>query len=299
MPTDRIAELRREYARETLDEHAVVRDPILQFSRWFQEAIDSGLSEPNAMTLATADPDGRPAARIVLLKGYDARGFVFFTNYASRKGQELALNPQAALLFHWVELERQLRIEGEVDKISDEESDEYYRSRPQASRIAAWASPQSQLLKSRGELEQCFAASGAQHGDDPQRPPHWGGYRVHPHIVEFWQGRARPAARPRALHARGYRRVEDRAAGAVTAHRLAKSAAPAPGVPGEVRQLRCKPAARVASRCQRAAACCSRKCFRHSFSASSLSRFPSRRARSRSSTIIDLIRFSPSGVWIR
>jgi pyridoxamine 5'-phosphate oxidase len=185
----RIGDLRKEYVRESLDAQDVARDPLVQFSRWFQEALNAGLPEPNAMTLATVDARMQPAARIVLLKGYDDRGFVFYTNYQSRKANDLVHNARAALLFHWIELERQVRIEGAVEQVSSEDSDEYYRSRPLGSRLGAWASPQSQVVAGREELEARLEQVASSHGDDPPRPGHWGGYRVLPQMLEFWQGR--------------------------------------------------------------------------------------------------------------
>jgi pyridoxamine 5'-phosphate oxidase len=187
-----IADLRREYHQAALTENDVDPDPLRQFDRWLKEAIAAGLPEPTAMTLATVDDTAKPAARIVLLKGFDKSGFVFFTNYESRKGAELAQRPQAAMLFHWVELERQVRVEGTVTRVAPEESDRYFASRPRAARLGAWASPQSRVIADRewlerelGSIRDRFAAIG----DDVPRPPHWGGYRVAPEAVEFWQGR--------------------------------------------------------------------------------------------------------------
>jgi pyridoxamine 5'-phosphate oxidase len=184
-----IAALRREYAHEALDEGAVAVLPLGQFDRWFKEARAADLPEPSAMTLATCDAHGRPSARIVLVKHYDERGFVFFTNYDSHKGQDLAANNRAALLFFWPELERQVRIQGRVEKVSAADSDESYRGRPAASRIAAWASPQSQVVPGRTVLEARVSAFEAEHGKNPPRPTYWGGYRVVPQVLEFWQGR--------------------------------------------------------------------------------------------------------------
>ena len=184
-----IADLRRDYTRETLDEHDVAPDPFDQFARWFDEALKAKLAESNAMVLATSGGSGRPSARTVLLKGYDRGGFVFFTNYDSRKGIEVRENPHASLLFVWLELERQIRIEGVVEKTSAEESDAYYRSRPVESRLGAWASAQSRPAPDRRAIEAQFEAARRLHGDDPQRPPYWGGYRLVPDAFEFWQGR--------------------------------------------------------------------------------------------------------------
>jgi pyridoxamine 5'-phosphate oxidase len=184
-----IAQLRSDYALKKLDEADVGRDPMQQFGVWMVEAIHARLPEPTAMTLATADTKGRPSARIVLLKGVDPRGFVFFTNYESRKARDLAANPQAALTFLWKELERQVRIEGRVERVSEAESAAYYETRPLGSRIGAWASPQSQEIESRSWLESRWEEFGKQHGEKPPLPPHWGGYRVIPDYLEFWQGR--------------------------------------------------------------------------------------------------------------
>ncbi|MFN0313765.1 MAG: pyridoxamine 5'-phosphate oxidase [Burkholderiales bacterium] len=184
-----VAQLRREYAREKLDESQVAPDPFDQFGRWFTQARESGLTDANAMTLATCDAESRPAARIVLLKDFDARGFVFFTNYESRKGHELARNPGAALLFYWHALERQIRIEGSIEKVSAIESDEYFQSRPLGARLGAWASPQSEVVPNRAFLEQRYADFAGRYESDPPRPPHWGGYRIKPNLLEFWQGR--------------------------------------------------------------------------------------------------------------
>jgi pyridoxamine 5'-phosphate oxidase len=191
-PEMNTADLRREYHRATLTETDVDASPVTQFERWLGEAVKAELAEPTAMTLATVGEDGRPAARIVLLKGVRAEGFLFFTNYDSRKGRELAANPHAALLFHWVELERQVRVEGEVSKASVADSDAYFASRPRLSRIGAWASPQSDPIPDRGWLEREFSAAQerfAANQDSIPRPPHWGGYRLLPTMVEFWQGR--------------------------------------------------------------------------------------------------------------
>jgi pyridoxamine 5'-phosphate oxidase len=190
-----VADIRQSYEKNVLLESSLADTPLLQFSRWFEEALQAGAIEPTAMTLATCDGKGRPSARIVLLKGYDERGFVFYTNYQSRKGTELAGNPYASLLFFWPSLERQVRIEGRVGKVSAEESNAYYDSRPLGSRIGAWASPQSQPI-SRGALEARTREFAQSLGEHPPRPEHWGGYRLEPDRVEFWQGR------PSRLHDR-------------------------------------------------------------------------------------------------
>lgn len=184
-----IAALRKSYERDELDESASAADPLLQFQRWLEQALSAQLPEPNAMTLATVGVGGRPSTRIVLIKGVDARGLVWYTNYNSRKGQELAHLPKAALQFHWVELERVVRIEGSVEKTSAKESDDYYASRPLDSRLGAWASPQSQVIPSRTVLVTGAAKAAALHALNPPRPPHWGGYRLVPDRWEFWQGR--------------------------------------------------------------------------------------------------------------
>lgn len=191
-----IAALRKSYERAELDENASSPDPLGQFGQWFQQALDGQLPEPNAMTLATVGPNGRPSTRIVLIKGYDVRGLVWFTNYHSRKGRELEADAFAALQFHWVELERVVRIEGVVEKVSAEESDAYYHSRPLDSRLGAWASPQSEVIASRAVLVANAAKAAAKFALNPPRPPHWGGYRLVPDRWEFWQGR------PSRLHDR-------------------------------------------------------------------------------------------------
>jgi len=185
-----IADLRREYSTRALGEEQADPDAVRQFAVWFQEAVNAELLDVNAMTLATVSASGDPAARIVLLKGFDDNGFVFFTNYDSAKGRDLAAHPRACLLFFWVELERQVRITGSVTKVSTAESDEYFHSRPVASQLGAWASAQSSPLPDRGQLETRYAALARQYEGHPvPLPPFWGGYRVTPDSIEFWQGR--------------------------------------------------------------------------------------------------------------
>ncbi|WP_457279291.1 pyridoxamine 5'-phosphate oxidase [Polaromonas sp. P5_D5] len=188
-PTLSIADLRKSYERAELNEDASAADPLQQFDQWLKEAIAAEVPEPNAMTLATVASNLRPSTRIVLIKGYDEHGITWFTNYDSRKGQELAGNPYAALQFHWTELERVVRIEGVVEKVSAEESDAYFSSRPLDSRIGAWASPQSEVISGRSVLVTNAAKYGAKFLLQPPRPPHWGGYRLKPDNWQFWQGR--------------------------------------------------------------------------------------------------------------
>ncbi|MGL5794747.1 MAG: pyridoxamine 5'-phosphate oxidase [Waterburya sp.] len=193
-----IADLRQNYTLAGLSETDVAADPIQQFNVWFQQALEANLLEPNAMTLATATPDGKPTARIVLLKGVSERGFVFYTNYESQKGQQLITNPYAALVFLWDKLERQVRIEGKVEQLQPAESEAYFHSRPRASQLGAWASDQSRVISEREVLEQKLTDLKTQYPEDTTipLPPHWGGFRVIPNHIEFWQGR------PNRLHDR-------------------------------------------------------------------------------------------------
>ena len=184
-----IADLRQEYMRAGLAEADAHADPLVQFQRWFEDAQAAQLPLANAMTLATVSTGGAPAARVVLLKGVEGGGFVFYTNYASRKGRELTAQPRACLVFLWAELERQVRIEGRVEKVASADADAYYATRPLGARLSAWASAQSDPVGSRAALERSLEEMGRRHGEHPPRPPHWGGYRVVPARIEFWQGR--------------------------------------------------------------------------------------------------------------
>jgi len=186
----KIADLRQEYMRAGLGEADADRDPLRQFERWFEDALRAQLPLPNAMTLATVGADGAPSARVVLLKGIEGGGFTFYTNYRSRKARELEARSSACLVFMWSQLERQVRIDGRIERVSGAESDAYYASRPLGARLSAWASPQSERVASRDILEKAMAAARERHGEMPPRPPHWGGYRVLPTEIEFWQGRA-------------------------------------------------------------------------------------------------------------
>jgi len=197
-----LADLRMDYGRASLSEDDTLDDAVAQFTKWFGEAMKAQVNEPNAMTVATVGSDGRPSARIVLIKQYDERGFTWYTNYASQKGRQLAENPHAALLFFWPELERQVRIEGRVEQTSPEESDKYFYSRPVKSQLAAIASQQSAPIANRAEMEARYAAVEAASGDAPQRPEHWGGYRLVPERIEFWQGR-RSRFHDRIVYTRG------------------------------------------------------------------------------------------------
>ena len=192
-----LSDLRREYGLAGLTESDVDPNPFKQFDKWFQQALAAGLPEPNAMTLATATPDGKPSARVVLLKGFDEHGFVFFTNYESQKGRELSANPLAALVCYWVELERQVRISGRVTRVSGKESEAYFHNRPLGSQLGAWASQQSEVVSGRKILEDRLQQLTQEYQEKPvPLPPYWGGYRVAPEAIEFWQGR------PNRLHDR-------------------------------------------------------------------------------------------------